>query len=296
MRKRTMFDYINIILGSLICSAGIALFVTPAKIASGGASGIGTMLFHLFGWNPGYVIFAISLPLFLIGMKIFGKRYGLKSLLGTVLLSVFTAGLIHTFNGKDILDYSQSINVFLGSIFGGVFMGVGIGFVMRGGSNTGGTDILAQVVNKYTPLSMGTCLFIIDAIVIFASVFVFGIERALYAIITVYITGITIDKVVFFGANQAKVVLIISDKPALIADYLMKELDHSATLLEGKGMYTGSEKPVLMAVVSNQELAGLTSRVKEIDEKAFMIVQNTHEVLGEGFTPLAKAMDMHLGE
>lgn len=288
--KRKVLDYLDVILGSLVCSAGIALFVTPARIASGGVSGIATMFFHLFGWNPGYVIFALSLPLFLIGMKIFGKRYGLKSLLGTVLLSAFTFVLIEIFGKEGILDYSQNINVLLGAVFGGVAMGMGIGFVMRGGANTGGTDILAQIVNKYTPLSLGTALTITDAAIIFASAFVFGIERALYAIITVYITGITIDKVVFFGTNNAKVVMLITSKPDEVADYLMKDLDHSATLLEGIGMYSGSEKPVLMAVVANNELGGLTAKVREVDDKAFMIVQSTHEVLGEGFTPIAKAI------
>jgi uncharacterized membrane-anchored protein YitT (DUF2179 family) len=287
--KRKVLDYLDIIFGSLVCSAGIALFVTPAKIASGGVSGIATMLFHLFGWNPGYVIFGLSLPLFLIGMKIFGRKYGLKALIGTVLLSAFTSVLIEVFGKEGILDFSQNINVLLGAVFGGVFMGMGTGFVMRGGANTGGTDILAQIVNKYTPLSLGTALTITDAVIIFVSAFVFGIERALYAIITVYITGITIDKVVFFGTNKAKVVLLITSKTEEVASYIMKNLDHSATLLDGKGMYSGTDKPVLMVVVANNELGGLTAKIRELDEKAFMIVQNANQVLGEGFTPIAKA-------
>ena len=288
--NRKVIDYLDVVFGSLVCSVGIAFFVTPAKIASGGASGIGTMLYHTLGWNPGYVIFGLSLPLFLIGVKIFGKRYGLKCLIGTVLLSAYTTVLMEFSDLHPLLDYSQSINILLGAVFGGVTMGVGIGLVMRGGSNTGGTDILAQIVNKYTPLSLGAALTLTDGAIIFASAFVFGIERALYAIITVYITGITIDKVVFFGSNKAKVIMLITSKTEEIADYIMKELDHSATLLAGKGMYTGSDKPVLMAVIANQELADLTAKVKQTDEKAFMIVQNANEVLGEGFTPIAKAI------
>ncbi|MBQ7729183.1 MAG: YitT family protein, partial [Spirochaetales bacterium] len=165
-----------------------------------------------------------------------------------------------------------------------------------GGANTGGTDIIAQILNKYTPLSLGTCLIMIDAAIIFASMFVFGIESALYAVTTVYITGYMIDKVALpFGANTAKTVLIISDKYEDIAKKILAVLDHGVTMLEGKGMYTGADRPVLMSVIPNNEIIILKRLVHDIDDKAFMIVQNANQVLGEGFTPISKAINMQFG-
>ena len=294
--RHKIYEYVNITIGSFLVAVGVAYFVNPAKIASGGVSGIATMFYHTFGWNPGYVIFGLSVPLFLVGMKVFGKTYGVKSLLGTVLLSVFTSILVDVSGGYGFLDYSDPLSIWLSALFGGVFMGAGIGFVMKGGANTGGTDIVAQILNKYTPLSLGTCLTLVDAIIIFASVFVFGIQSALFAVTTVYITGITIDKVALpLGANTAKTVLIISEKHEEISGVILRELRHGATLMSATGLYTGSDRPVIMSVVSNQEVAILTARVKEIDDKAFMIVQNAHQVLGEGFVPISKAINLKFG-
>ncbi len=296
MSKQKVYEYANITLGSFLVAVGVAYFVNPAKIASGGVSGIATMVYHTLGWNPGYVIFGLSVPLFFIGMKIFGKVYGFKSLLGTILLSGFTTILVKVSGGNGFLDYSDSLSVWLSALFGGVTMGAGIGFVMKGGANTGGTDIIAQIINKYTPLSLGTCLIIIDGAVIFASLFVFGIESALYAIVTVYITGSVIDKVALpLGANTAKTVMIISGKYEEIAKAIMEKMDHGVTKLEGKGMYTGADRPVLLSVIPNNEIIILKRLVRETDEKAFLIVQNANQVLGEGFTPISKAINIQFG-
>lgn len=294
--ERKIYEYFNITLGSFLTAVGVAYFVNPAKIASGGVSGIATMIYHTVGWNPGYVIFGLSIPLFLIGMKIFGKVYGLKSLIGTVLLSTFTSILVDVSGGGGFLDYTEPLSTWLSALFGGVTMGAGIGFVMKGGANTGGTDIVAQILNKYTPLSLGTCMTLVDALVIISSVFVFGIESALYAVTTVYICGVTIDKVAIpLRANTAKIVFIISDKVHEIADHILHTMDHGATMIQATGMYTGTARPILMSVISNQEITQLTSIVRHIDDKAFMVVQNTNQVLGEGFVPMSKAINMHFG-
>ena len=296
MLRRKIYEYANITLGSFLVAVGVAYFVNPAKIASGGVSGIATMVYHTLGVNPGYVIFGLSIPLFLIGMKVFGKVYGFKSLVGTVLLSAFTYVLVKISGGDGFLDYSEPLSVWLSALFGGVVMGAGIGFVMKGGANTGGTDIIAQILNKYTPLSLGTCLTLTDAAIIASSVFIFGVESALYAVTTVYITGIVIDKVAMpLGANTAKIVMIISEKHEEIGKVILEQLEHGATLLTGTGMYTGSDRPVIMSVVSNQQLTTLTALVKQIDDKAFMVVQNAHQVLGEGFVPMSKAINMKFG-
>ena len=294
---RTFHDYFNITVGSFLVAVGVVYFVNPAKIASGGVSGIATMVYHTLGWNPGYVIFGLSIPLFVVGTLIFGKRYGFKSLVGTVLLSAFTTILVDISGGDGFMDYSEPVSVWLSALFGGVIMGAGIGFTMKGGANTGGTDIVAQIMHKYTPMSLGTCLTIVDAAIIAASVFVFGVVSALYAVTTVYICGVTIDKVALpLRANTAKVVFIISEKHEEISQFILKDLNHGATLLDGKGVYTGNDRPTLMTVVSNQNLSALTAKVKQIDEKAFMIIQNAHSVLGEGFMPISKVINMQLGQ
>ncbi len=296
MLGRKVYEYANITLGSFLVAVGVAYFVNPAKIASGGVSGIATMIYHTLGFNPGYVIFGLSIPIFLIGTKVFGKVYGFKSLLGTILLSAFTSVLVLVSGGDGFLDYSEPLSVWLSALFGGVIMGAGIGFCMKGGANTGGTDIIAQILNKYTPLSLGTCLTLCDAAIIASSVFIFGVESALYAVTTVYITGIVIDKVAMpLGANTAKMVLIISEKHDEIGAAILGNLGHGATMLPGTGMYTGYDRPVIMSVVSNQQISTLTALVKQIDDKAFMIVQNAHQVLGEGFVPMSKVINMKFG-
>lgn len=290
IKRHKVIEYFYIAVGSFITAIGVAVFTNPAKIASGGVSGIATILYHSFGWDPGLMILVQSFPLFLIGMKIFGAQYGLKSLLGTLLLSAFTSGICLVIGYDGILNYDHQMNVLLSALFGGVFMGTGIGLVMKSGSNTGGTDIVAQIIARYTRLTLGTSLFLVDAVIILASAFTFGIESAMYAIITVYITGLVIDKVVLsMGTRYAKTVYIISDQREQISQAIMKELGHGGTLLHATGMYTGSDRTVIMTVVPNQKISRLTNIVHEIDEKAFMIVQEAYQVLGEGFTPIAKA-------
>lgn len=285
-----VMEALYIIAGSFLTAAGIALFASPARIASGGVSGIAVIIYHTFGIDTGMTIFVLSVPLFLLGVLIFGKQYGIKSLSGTILLSLFTS-LINLWVGYDgILDYSNPISVLLSSIAGGVIMGLGVGLVLRSGANTGGTDILAQVLARYTPLSMGTSLFLVDAVIIAASAYIFSLEMALYATITVYITGVTIDKVVLsFGTRAAKTVFIISEKHNEIEQDILRELEHGGTILYGSGMYTGFDRPVIMTVVSNNKIGALMNIVHNHDNRAFMVVQEAYKVLGEGFTPIEEA-------
>lgn len=290
LKRHKVKEYFYIVVGSFITALGIAVFANPAKIASGGVSGIATILYHSFGWDPGMMILIQSIPLFLVGMKIFGAQYGVKSLIGTILLSVFTSGICLVIGYDGILDYKQPMSVLLSALFGGVLLGTGVGLVMKSGSNTGGTDIIAQILARYTKLTLGTSLFLVDAVIILISAFTFGIESALYAIITVYITGVVIDKVVLsMGTRYAKTVYIISDKREQISQAILEELGHGGTILHATGMYTGYDRPVIMTVVPNQKISRLTNIVHEIDDNAFMIVQEAYQVLGEGFTPIAKA-------
>ena len=190
---RTIIDYMYIVIGSAIAALAIVLFLNPAKLAPGGVSGIATIMFYLAGWDLGLTIFILTMPLFFIGLKLFGKQYGVKTLLGSLLLSVFTSIWTAVFGETGILDYSHEISTWLSTLYGGVLSGVGIGLVMKSGSNTGGTDIIAQIIARYTSLSLGTALFVIDGIIIAAAAIFLGLESALYAIVVAYITTVVIN-------------------------------------------------------------------------------------------------------
>ncbi len=280
-----------IAMGSLFTAMGIALFCGPAKIASGGVSGIAIIFHHTLGFDTGLMILILSVPLFILGTAIFGPQYGFKSLLGTFLLSAFTSLLEACFGAGGLLDYSHELSILLSAISGGALMGIGVGLVLRSGANTGGTDILAQILARFTPLSMGTSLFIVDALVIAASAFIFSLEMALYATITVYITSMTIDKVVLsFGTRSAKTVWIISEHYEEIGAAIMEELGPGATLVEAEGMYSKQGRPMVLSVISNNKLTLLTNIVHRFDTKAFMVIGEAYEVLGEGFSSIEAAL------
>lgn len=288
-QKITLLDIVYITIGSALVGFSIALFSTPAKIAPGGVSGIGTILYHLFGIDTGLSILLLSIPIFLLGVKFFGHQYGIKSLLGSVLLAAFTSlfSLIFGYNG--FLDYNRDIAVWLSCVFGGVISGMGMGIVMKSGANTGGTDILAQILARFSHIKLGTSMFIVDGIIIVASGFIFGIESALYAIIYSFITTYTIDKVLLsIGTNYAKTVYVISDKLDEIGEFILTELDRSGTVLDAKGLYTKESKPMLMTVIPNRSISILARNIHKLDPKAFMVIQETYHVLGEGFTPIEK--------
>lgn len=285
--KHRILEYLYIIIGSAIAGLSIVIFTTPAKIAPGGVSGIGTLLYHLFGWDVGLSILCLSIPIFLIGVLQFGKTYGIKSLIGSLLLSLFTSLFGRIFGYEGILDYSKDISFLLSCLFGGVLTGCGLGIVMKSGANTGGTDILAQILARYTHMALGTALMVVDALVIIASVFIFSLESAMYAIIVVYITSMMINKVVLsIGTNYAKSIYIVSNKLDEIGHYILTDLDRSGTLVSAKGLYSKTERPMLLTIVPNQYVAKLTREVHKIDPAAFMIIQDTYHVLGEGFTPI----------
>jgi uncharacterized membrane-anchored protein YitT (DUF2179 family) len=291
INRRAVTEYIGIAIGSLIAGFGIAAFNTPAKIAGGGVNGIATILYHTLGLEPGLAMLAMNIPIFLAGMKVFGAKYGFKSIVGMTLfsLSVSLFGQIIGYEG--ILPYNDSVDVLLSALFGGLFVGVGIGLVMKSGANTGGTDIIAQIICRYTPLALGTSLLLTDGLVILSSAFIFGIERALYAIISVYASTQMINYVIMvMGTKYAKTVFIFSEKLELIKQLIIEELHHGGTLFTGVGIYTGQQRQMLMAVIPNQQISMLTSIVHRSDPKAFMIVQEAYQVLGEGFTPMEKVV------
>ena len=287
MRKYAILEYFYIVLGSFITGFSIVVFTNPAQIAPGGVSGISTILYHVFGWDLSLTMLLQNIPLFFLGTALFGKQFGVKSLAGALLLSLSTYIFTAIFGTEGIIDLSKDMNVWTACLFGGMLCGLGLGLVMKSGANTGGTDILAQILARYAKIPLGTSLFLVDAIIIGASAFIFGIEKALYAIIVAYITQLMVNKAILsMGTNYAKTVFIISDKLNEIRSSILYELDKSGTIIEAKGLYSMKSKPMLMTGVPNNMVSKLTRIVHMTDPKAFMLIQNTYHVFGEGNTSI----------
>jgi uncharacterized membrane-anchored protein YitT (DUF2179 family) len=267
-------ELMYILAGSAIVALAFNLFLLPNRVASGGVSGISTILDALFGWEPAYVQWAFNIPLFIAGVILLGKQFGIKTLIGTVFLPFVV------FLSNDMEPATH--DPLLGALFGGIGVGLGLGLVFRGKASTGGTDLAAQIIHKYIGLSLGLCVAIIDGLIVLAAAIVFDLERGLYALIGLYVTSKTID-LVQIGIRRSKNVLIISQKEEEICQAILNDIDRGVTRLPGVGGYTETERPVLMVVVDQSEFTKLKQTVKSIDPTAFVIVMDATDVLGEGF-------------
>lgn len=290
---RVLYDYLRIVFGTFVAACGIALFSNPAKLTGGGVTGIGTILYYSLGLDPGIVMMCINIPLFFIGMKVFGSVYGLRVFIGSTLLSLwvsFIGGLTHY---QGFLDYSDSVNVLLSAVAYGVLVGGGIGIVMRAGSNCGGTDILAQIVAKHTPFAVGSIEFLMNISVVLTGTIFFGLRNTLMAFVAMYISGTMINlMVVKVGTSLAKTAFIFSNERCPdISRRVITELHHGGTLFRGTGIYTSKERNMLMVVVHNNQLITLEKIVHEEDPTAFMFINDAYQVLGNGFVPLNKVGD-----
>ena len=288
LKRDTVISYLQITIGALITALGIVLFLTPSRIAAGGVSGIAVIVFHLAQINPGYTMLILSLPIFLLGIRIFGTQYGLRSLYGTIALSVGVTVFSYLLGYDGVLAYNDKTDMLLSALFGGVISGAGLGMVMKGGSNTGGTDILAQILHHYSNLPLGSSLIVVDGLVILAAALVFSIEAALFAVITVFATGQLIN-LVTSGANYAKMALIISSHYLEIREKLLFEMGIGGTVIASQGMFTSDSRNMIMSVVRNRKINQIKSIVRGIDPDAFIIVTNASEVLGEGFIPITRS-------
>ena len=291
-KGRIVLDYFYILLGSAISGFSVAVFFNPASLAPGGISGVATIINHTTGFSLGLTMLLINIPIYIAGILIFGKTYGIKTLAGTIALPLFTLLFNSIFGYGGILDYSKEISSWLSCLFGGILSGLGIGLVMKSGSNTGGTDIIGQIVSKYTHIGIGTALLIINGAIVLCSAFIFGIESALYAIVAAYIESFLIDKVtVFSGTGYAKTVYIISDKLDQIGDYIIDVLSRSGTIIKSDGLFSKVPKPMIMTVIPNRDLTRLVRFINDIDPDAFVIVQSDFHVLGNGYKKLSTIAD-----
>ena len=271
---RNVVDTASIILGSFLIAVAFNLFLLPNQIASGGVSGLSILGDEWLGLEPAYTQWAINIPLLIAGFLLIGKQYGIRSVLGSIVLPLFV------YLTK---DWSiPTANPLLGSLYGGIGVGLGIGIVYRGRGSTGGMSILARIVQKYSGLSYSICVVIMDATLIIMAAFVLSLEQSLYALIGLYVTGKVIDAVEM-GLGYSKVAYIISNQIEPITKVILEDLDRGLTKLEAKGGYTDDQRTVLMVVVGQNEVPRLKTLIRSVDPSAFVIISNAHEVLGEGF-------------
>ena len=274
--KINFIEILETILGAFIMAIAVSLFLLPNELSSGGFSGIATILYYLFNFPVGTTIIVLNVPLFIFATLKIGKRFLLKSLLGTLSLSVFI----------DILEKLTPItnDKILACVYGGILTGLGTALILRAHSSTGGSDLAGNIIKEYKPMARtGNLIMIIDAaIVILNVIFLKKVEIALYSAITIYIMGKVID-IIFEGIYFTKLVFIISDKSEEISKIIVNNIKRGVTGVYGKGIYTEENKLVLMCAIGRRELAELKSYIKEIDPNAFLIITNSREVLGTGF-------------
>ena len=280
-RKPLWLEYLMIIVGTGLMSLAINSVFDASGMVTGGFSGIAIII---KAWTKGLVNGGIPLwvtncvlniPLFFIAWRVKGFSFIKKAILGEVSLSVWLAiQPVFHLAGDDLL---------LAELYGGVIQGIGIGLVFLGGGTTGGTDMMAAIIQKFLQhYSISQIMQIIDGAVVVVGMYVFGIHKALYAIIAVYLVTKVSDGLIE-GLKFSKAVYIITEKPKEIAEMIMEDLDRGATGINAKGMYSGQDKLMLFVVVNKKEIVMLKEKVDEIDPQAFVIVTDAREVHGEGF-------------
>ena len=269
--------WLQILAGCVISAAAYPSFLVPNNIAPGGLTGVATILNFLFSWPVGTVTLLLNIPLFIIGYRSMGKVFAFRSLIATLLFSVLI----------DLLPIRPvSTDPLLGTLFGGVVLGVGLGLILRGGATTGGTDMIARMVHRRVPfITVGMFLFGLDCLVVLGAAVAIGTEKALYAFINIYVCSKVIDAVMM-GFSGNKACFIMTRSWESITRRLMDETGRGVTHLEARGAYTGTQQPVVLCVAARQEIMSVKRIVQEEDEKAFMFITDAHEALGEGFSRL----------
>lgn len=274
--KKAIVEATGTVVGSAIMAFGIASFLLPSQLSSGGVSGIATITYYLLNIPMGIMIMIINIPLFIFAGYRIGKEFFIKSLIGTVSLSLFI----------DILDKYPPITTdrFLASIYGGAIIGIGTAIILKMNSSTGGTELVANLIKTYNPyISMSKYLTIIDIVIISLNVIFFKhIEIGLYSAIAIYLYGKMID-IIFEGVYFTKLIFIISDKNEEISSSIVNEVKRGVTGLYGRGMYSNKEKLVLICAVSRGDVHKIKDIARKIDKRSFIVVASAREVLGKGF-------------
>lgn len=274
-----MLWLVQLLAGALLMSLSANVFLVPLRLAEGGVTGIGIILFHTLGVPLWVTQVVLNIPILAIGVKVKGWRLLWRSLVGVAAYSFF---LGITANIPPITD-----QVVLAIVYGGLTMGVGLGLVLRSGGTTGGTEVLALALQQRFGFSVGSMVLAVDAVVLTVAAIAFSPEAAMWAVITLFISSKVVD-VVQVGFYSARGITIITTRPDEIARRIMTEVERGVTIINGTGAYTGEPRTVLYTVAQRSELAQVKEIAHQEDPKAFVVVAEVHEVLGEGFRDLAQ--------
>lgn len=275
----TARQYFMITVGILILAVGLYLFLIPNNIAAGGAMGIAMLVNHFMPQIPvGQLMAGINGFLFILAFAVLGTRFGFK----TIYASLGLSGAIWLLEVIYPLQKPLTSDLLLSSIMGTVISGLGMAMIFNMGASSGGTDIIAKILNRYLHLDIGKALLVTDGAIAIAAAILFGTEKGLYALLAIIANGFIIDYSIQ-GFNLSMQVFIMTNQPDAISRYIINELERGITFLRGQGGYSGRELNVIYTVVNRREFISLKSFIKEVDPKAFITVSQAHEVLGEGF-------------
>ncbi len=272
-----------ILLGSFIQALAMRLFLVPSELVSGGISGVAQIINSYSNFPIGLMIFLGNVPLFVLGWRYLGgPRFALRTAVAVIAFSFFTDSLVYFIPKNGITG-----DLVLNTIYGGLMLGIGLGLVYRGQGTSGGSDILGRILNNRMGVSFSLSYLMVDSLVVLLAGFTFGWTKALYGLIMIYVSGLAAD-VSSEGTNVFRTALIVTCQSDAVSRSIMKVLERGVTILPGTGAYTGASRPVLYCVVTRPEVNQLKAIVREADPKAFMVIGQAHEALGEGFRPLKK--------
>lgn len=291
-KKEEVKAYALITIGAFIEALGFVLFIDPHKIVPGGVYGVGIIMHYIsegwFSWCPdglpiGAVGLVLNIPLTIIGIKILGPKFGVKTVVGFILASVFIDLQTKFFGYEPLIQ-----DMLLSSIYGAVFIGIGLGLIFKTKATSGGSDIIAMILEKYTGFPLGRLLMLVDSTIVLLSLVTFkDWSIPLYSWLVIFITGIVIDRTML-GMQNHKAMFIVSERHKEICDTILNDLERSGTIFHAKGMYTKKEKEVLFTNVSRLEVQRIKNFICDIDPNAFITIFDAYEIIGNGFKKLEK--------
>jgi uncharacterized membrane-anchored protein YitT (DUF2179 family) len=277
-------DYSLILIGTLILAVSLHVFFIPNQLVAGGLSGSAQLINSFTGWPIGTLTFLINIPLFVLGWRLLGgRRFLARTVVSSLVFAIVLDGLEILWPGAQLTG-----DLGLNALYGGVTAGIGAGLVFRAKATSGGTDILARILERRLAMPLSQAYLFTDGLVVFLAGLAFGWERALYAVIGLYVGGV-VTEITLNGSNIMRVATIITGRPETVAERILSELERGVTNWTGRGMYTGRERHVLLCVVSRAEIVPLKSIIHEADPEAFVIIGQAQEVLGEGFRNLRES-------
>jgi uncharacterized membrane-anchored protein YitT (DUF2179 family) len=279
--KRDVWDYLLILVGAAVQAAALRLFLVPAQLVSGGISGLAQLLNHYTGFPIGMMVLLGNIPLFILGWRhLGGPRFAIRTVLSILAFATFTDLLTLFLPSAGVTD-----DLVLNTIYGGLLLGIGLGIVYRGRGTSGGSDILGRILNRRFGITISQAYLITDSLVVLGAGFVFGWTKALYGLVLIYVSGLAAE-VALQGTNMIRSAMIVTTQTEAIAQAIMHDLERGVTILSGTGAYTGEPRNVIYCAVSRMEINRLKILVHDIDPKAFMVIGQAQEALGEGFSPL----------